>query len=56
MNSVIKIRNKMADEVAQKTSNVQNLIDRKNKIEEEIKELHAVLESVSKVVLFKDAS
>ncbi|XP_028401789.1 26S proteasome non-ATPase regulatory subunit 9-like [Dendronephthya gigantea] len=36
---------KMADEVAEKMKRVQNLIEKKNAIEGEIKELHEVLES-----------
>lgn len=37
----------MADEVGGKMQNVKNLIEKKDSIEEEIKELHNVLESVS---------
>ena len=40
--------------MAEKTKNVQTLIDKKNKIEEEIKELHGVLESVSLLIPLRD--
>ncbi len=51
---VVSAKNKMADEVAEKMKNVQTLMDKKNKIEEEIKELHGVLESVRILILFQD--
>ena len=51
---MVSAKNKMADEVAEKMKNVQTLMDKKNKIEEEIKELHGVLESVRILILFQD--
>jgi hypothetical protein len=44
----------MADEeVAEKTKNVQNLISKKDKLEEEMKELQGVLESVRLLLCFE---